>query len=109
MNIIALVIAILIALLIGVSFRQYLIDSMSNVSVAQEATDYLQRDTVNITMELDTYLFTNISVIPKPHQDEPEDKIDDDDNFNNDADDYSSDDSDSDSDSGGSDGGDGGD
>ena len=106
MNILALVIAILIALFIGVSFRQYLIDSMSNVSVAQEATDYLQRDTVNITMELDTYLFTNISVIPKPHQDELDEKnFDEDDNFNNDADD----DSDSDSDSGGSDGGDGGD
>ena len=109
MNIIALVIAILIALLIGVSFRQYLIDSMSNVSVAQEATDYLQRDTVNITMELDTYLFTNISVIPKPNNDDEQknldNNIDDDDNLNNDADD----DSDSDSDSGGSDGGDGGD
>ena len=103
MNILALVIAILIALFIGVSFRQYLIDSMSNVSVAQEATDYLQRDTVNITLSLDNYLYTNISVIPKSNDDDEQKNIDDD-NFDDDND---FDDSDNDSDSGGdSDGGD---
>ena len=104
MNEIALIIAILIALLIAVYFRQYLIDSMSNVHVAQEAQEYLKRDTVNITLSLDNYLYTNISVIPKPNDDDEQKNIDDE-NFDDD-----NDDSDNDSDSGGdSDGGDGGD
>ena len=81
---------------------------MSNVHVAQEAQEYLQRDTVNITLNLDNYLYTNISVIPKPNNDDEQKNIDDD-NFDDDNND-SNDDSDNDSDSGGdSDGGDGGD
>ena len=108
MNEIALIIAILIALVAAVYFRQALIDSMSNVHVAQEAQEYLQRDTVNITLNSDNYLYTNISVIPKPNNDDEQKNIDDD-NFDDDNND-SNDDSDNDSDSGGdSDGGDGGD
>ena len=116
MDMLALVIAVLIALLIGAYFRQYLIDSMSNVHVAQEAQEYLQRETVNITLNSDNYLYTNISVIPKPNNDDEQKNIDDDnfddDNFDDDNfdDDNDFDDSDNDSDSGGdSDGGDGGD
>ena len=96
------------ALLIGAYFRQYLIDSMSNVHVAEEAQEYLQRETVNITLNLDNYLYTNISVMPKSKDDDNDDDDDDDDD-DNDADDNSSDDSDNDSDSGDSDSGDGGD
>ena len=106
MNEIALIIAILIAMVAAVYFRQALIDSISNVHVAQEAQEYLQRDTVNITLNSDNYLYTNISVIPKPNNDDEQKNIDDD-NFDDDND---FDDSDNDSDSGGdSDGGDGGD
>ena len=105
MNAIALIIAILMALLIGAYFRQYLIDSMSNVHVAEEAQEYLQRETVNITLNLDNYLYTNISVMPKSKDDDNDDDDDDDDD-DNDADDNSSDDSDNDSDSGDSDSGD---
>ena len=103
MNGLALIIAILIALVAAVYFRQALIDSMSNVHVAQEAQEYLQRETVNITLNSDNYLYTNISVIPKPNNDDEQKNIDDD-NFDDDND---FDDSDNDSDSGGdSDGGD---
>lgn len=103
MNGLALIIAILIALVAAVYFRQALIDSMSNVHVAQEAQEYLQRETVNITLNSDNYLYTNISVIPKPNNDDEQKNIDDD-NFDDEND---FDDSDNDSDSGGdSDGGD---
>ena len=98
----ALVIAIVIALVIAYFFRQALIDSMSNVHVAQEAHEYLQNDSVNITTEIDMYLYTNLSVVPKPERDDDEKKVDDDTN------DDSDDDIDDDSDGGGSDGGDGG-
>ena len=111
MNEFALIIAIILALIAAAYFRQALIDSMSNVHVAQEAQEYLKRDTVNITLSLDKYLYTNISVIPKADRDEDLSQDDNDDNAD-DADDNSDDNSDSgsDSDSGGdSDGGDGGD
>ena len=111
MNEFALIIAIILALIAAAYFRQALIDSMSNVHVAQEAQEYLKRETVNITLNLDNYLYTNISVIPKADRDEDLSQDDNDDNAD-DADDNSDDNSDSgsDSDSGGdSDGGDGGD
>lgn len=104
----ALVIAIVIALFCAYFFRQALIDSMSNVHVAQEAHEYLQNDSVNITTEVDMYLFTNLSVVPKPKDDDDQNNVnvDDnsDDNSDDDSDDYDDNDSDdSDSDSGGSD------
>ena len=83
-----------------------MIDSMSNVHVAQEAHEYLQNDSVNITTEIDMYLYTNLSVVPKPERDDDEKKVDDD--TNDDSDNDSDNDSSDDSDGGGSDGGDGG-
>ena len=93
-----LIISIVIALIIGFIFRKALIDSMSNVRIAQEAQEYLKRDSVDITTIIDTYLYTNITVIPKDN----DDKNLDDDNDANNNDDDSGDDS-SNSDSGGSD------
>ena len=102
MNITALAAAIAISIFIGWIIRRCLIDSMSNLHIAKEATDYLQRDSVNITTEIDTYLFTTVSVIPK------HDENDDDDDSKGDADDEIDADVDSDNDSDGGDGGDGG-
>lgn len=106
MDEILLFISVGIALFIGYLFRQALIDSMSNVKIAQEAQEYLARDTVNITTSIDTYLYTNISVIPKSNHDDDSNQNDDDnaddDNFDDDSSDDSNDDS-SDNDSGGSD------
>ena len=104
----ALVIAIVIALFCAYFFRQALIDSMSNVHVAQEAHEYLQNDSVNITTEVDMYLFTNLSVVPKPKDDDDQNNVNVDDNSDDDSNDNSDDDDDndsddSDSDSGGSD------
>ena len=99
MNTTALTVAVIISIFIGWIIRRYLIDSMTNVHIAQEAADYLKRDSVNITTMIDNYLFTNLAVIPK-------DKDDDDNNLNDDAvdvDDDSDDDSSSDSDGGGGD------
>ena len=98
----ALVIAIVIALVIAYFFRQALINSMSNLQIAQEAHEYLQNDSVNITTEIGMYLYTNLSVVPKPNHEDDEKKVDDD------IDDDSDNDSSDDSDGGGSDGGDGG-
>lgn len=98
-----LVISIVLAVFIGYLFRATLIDSMSNVKVAQEAQEYLNKDSVDLTTEIDTYLYTNITVIPKGENEEQGQIEDDDDD---DSDDDSDNDSDNDSDSG-SDGGNG--
>ena len=100
-----LIISVIIALVIGYFFRQVLIDSMSNVKIAQEAQEYLKRDSVDITTSIDTYLYTNISVIPKSNRDEDQNQDVDNDNDVDDDDDDSDDDS-GDSDSGGNDSGD---
>ena len=97
----------IISLIIGGIIRRYLINSMSNLHVAQEATDYLQRDSINITTEIDTYLFTNLSVIPKSKDENQNDNNNDSDNDFDDDSDNDFDDNDSGGDSGG--GGDGGD
>lgn len=97
-----LIFSVVIALVIGFLFRQALIDSMSNVRIAQEAQEYLARDTVNITTSIDTYLYTNISVIPKSNHDDDSNQNDDDNADDDDVSDDSSDDS-SDNDSSGSD------
>ncbi|MBR5914206.1 MAG: hypothetical protein IKZ58_07590 [Selenomonadaceae bacterium] len=91
-----LIIAFILALLCAYFFRKYLIDSMSNVHLAQEAQEYLQRDTINITASTDTYLYTNITAVPKAKHHQEEDQDNDDDSGNDD----------NDSDSGDSDGGD---
>ena len=104
MNLIALIISLLISLFCGYAFRKSLIDSMSNVHVAKEAQEYLKRDTVNITTVVDTYLYTNISVVPKAeHHDNQEQDNDSSDSDNDSGEDFDSGDSD------GGDGGDGGD
>ena len=104
MNLSALVAAVVISLIIGGIIRRYLIDSMTNVHIAREATDYLERDSVNITTVIDTYLFTNLAVIPK-NDDDDDKKVDDAEDSDVDADEI---DDDVDSDSDGGDGGDGG-
>ena len=104
MNTTALAAAIVISIFIGVIIRRCLIDSMTNLHVASEAADYLKRDSINITTVIDTYLFTNISVIPKSKDEDDENKKDaDDDGVDDDSDDVD-DDSDGGDDSGGSDG-----
>ena len=64
-NPMALAAAVLIAIVLGFAIRSILIGSMSNVRHAQEATDYLKRDSVRFTDQRDTYLFTNVSRRPK--------------------------------------------
>ena len=106
MNTTALAAAIVISIFIGVIIRRCLIDSMTNLHVASEAADYLKRDSINITTVIDTYLFTNISVIPKSKDEDDENKKDADDDgvdVDDDSDDVD-DDSDGGDDSGGSDG-----
>ena len=107
MNLSALVAAVVISLIIGGIIRRYLIDSMTNVHIAREATDYLERDSVNITTVIDTYLFTNLAVIPKNDGDDDDKKVDDADDTDVYADEID-DDVDSDDDSDGGDSGDGG-
>ena len=107
MNLSALVAAVVISLIIGWIIRRCLIDSMTNVHIAREATDYLERNSVNITTVIDTYLFTNLAVIPKNDDDDDDKKVDDADDSDVDADEID-DDVDSDDDSDGGDGGDGG-
>ena len=64
-NPMALAAAVLIAIVLGFAVRSWLIGSMSNVRHAQEATDYLKRDSIKMTEQRDTYLFTNVSRRPK--------------------------------------------
>ena len=64
-NPMALAAAVLIAIVLGFFVRSILIGSMSNVHHAQEAADYLKRDTVKLTDRRDTYLFTNVTRRPK--------------------------------------------
>lgn len=61
----ALGIAFLLAIVIGFGIRAWLIGSMSNVHYANEAKDYLKRDSIRITENRDTYLYTNVSRQPK--------------------------------------------
>ncbi len=57
--------AIVIALGGGMFFRSVLISSMSNVHHALTATDYLQRNSVEINESRDTFLFRNIKRRPR--------------------------------------------
>lgn len=58
---ISLAVAVGIAIVLGVVIREWLIGSMSNVKFASEARDYLKRETVRLTEQRDTYLYTNIT------------------------------------------------
>lgn len=64
-NPMALMIAFLLAIVIGFGIRSWLIGSMSNVRHANEAKDYLKRDSIRLTENRDTYLYTNVSRQPK--------------------------------------------
>ena len=58
---ISLAVAVGIALVLGFVIREWLIGSMSNVKFASEARDYLKRETVRLTEQRDTYLYTNVT------------------------------------------------
>ena len=64
-NPMALGMAILIAIVLGFAIRSWLIGSMSNIKFAKTATDYLKRESVRLTEQRDTYLYTNVSRRPK--------------------------------------------
>lgn len=54
----ALMAAIVMAIFFGVAIRSWLIGSMSNVQHKAAASDYLKRDSIKLTTNRDTYLFT---------------------------------------------------
>jgi len=55
----------LISLLIGGGVKKSMVDSMSNVTNAAEAGQYLNRESFNLTDSNDRYLYTNVVVVPK--------------------------------------------
>lgn len=55
----AVIVAVVLAIICGVMFRSMLISSMSNVRPAVEASEYLDRNSVDINEKKDRYLFTN--------------------------------------------------
>lgn len=57
----ALVGAVIFAVVIAIFFRSSLISSMSNVAPATSAKDYLNKNSVNINQNRDTYLFTKVT------------------------------------------------
>ncbi|MBQ7514729.1 MAG: TPM domain-containing protein [Schwartzia sp.] len=57
------IIAAVLAALSGFGFRSYLVGQLSNVSHAESADEYLERDTFELTDEEDTYLYTNVTVV----------------------------------------------
>ena len=58
---VALMGAVLCAIVIAGIFRSSLIGSMSNVSPATSARNYLDKNSVNINQNRDTYLFTKVT------------------------------------------------
>ena len=62
----ALVVALILATLAGMSVRAGLIKSMSNVYPEPAASAYLDRDSFKLTESDDTYLYTTVSRRPKP-------------------------------------------
>lgn len=57
--------AVILSIFIGVIIRSKLIGSMSNVHHEMAAIDYLQKNTVKLTENRDTFLFTNVQRRPK--------------------------------------------
>lgn len=62
---VAAVIASVTAILFGVMIRSFLIGSMSNVRHAMEATEYLQKNSVKLLENRDTFLFMNVRRRPR--------------------------------------------
>lgn len=60
-----LIISIVLTILGWIGCRSILIGQMSNVHSASGADEYLIRDSVDITEQTDTYLYTNVSRRPK--------------------------------------------
>ena len=58
-------IADLLSLLFGGSVKKSMVDSMSNVTNAVSAGQYLKRDTFNLLGGNDRYLYTHTAVVPK--------------------------------------------
>ncbi len=58
-------IAGLISLLFGGSVKKSMVNSMSNVTNAVSAGQYLKRDTFNLVHSNDRYLYTHTTVVPK--------------------------------------------
>ena len=58
-------IAVVVSIVLGVFIRSSLIGSMSNIRHAQAAIDYLKKNTVKLTENRDTFLFTNVKRRPK--------------------------------------------
>ena len=58
-------IAGIISLLFGGSVKKSMVNSMSNVTNAVSAGQYLKRDTFNLVHSNDRYLYTHTTVVPK--------------------------------------------
>jgi uncharacterized protein len=58
-------IAAIISFLLGGGVKKSMVASMSNVTNAVEAGQYLKRDTFNLLHSNDRYLYTHTSVVPK--------------------------------------------
>ena len=58
-------VAAIISFLIGGGVKKGMVDSMSNVTNAVEAGQYLKRDTFNLIGQNDRYLYTHTTVVPK--------------------------------------------
>ena len=59
-NPMAAMIAVVVSTIIGIMFRSSLIASMSNVRPAIEASEYLDKNSVNINESRDTFLYMNV-------------------------------------------------
>jgi len=58
-------VAAILSFLIGGGVKKSMVASMSNVTNAVEAGQYLRRDTFNLTYRDDRYLYTHTTVVPK--------------------------------------------
>ena len=59
--------AVVISIFIGLMIRSSLIASMSNVRPAIEASEYLDKNTLQLTENRDTFLYMNVQRRPKSH------------------------------------------
>ena len=66
MDPVLLISALIGAIIVGVVARTMLIASMSNVAPANSASEYLEKSSVRITENTDTFLFTKVNRRPKP-------------------------------------------
>ena len=64
-NPVAAMIAIVVAIFIGVMYRSSLIASMSNVRPAIEASEYLVKNSIKLIENRDTFLYMNVQRQPK--------------------------------------------